>query len=456
MIYLNTQTRTLHWDFSTEGRFISFAVSDSQATANLKTNLSDLARLEKLWGVANSTIDYLTLPNSTTSANAGNLTGNRMFWNNDYMVQRGSNYVTTLRFYSTRTHNTECLNSQNPYGFHLSDGTTYTYNLGNEYEDIAGAWDWNMIPGTTVDYNATVLQCSTVNAVGLDPFVGGVSTGNIGMGVLRYINPVTQSLSFQKAWFFFPEDIHHVSVNILQSKTSQPVYSILDQRRRAGPILHDFRQAKQDSGNFSHPHTLFHGGTGYLFDHSVPSLSISTGNRTSNWTALGISTHPPDEVDLFSAWIPHDQSKITKPVSYSVYPGRDSVHEFYRQAKRSPLRTLVETPEITAVQSLRHGVTMIAFWQPNGGSVKIPPSWVGKSGGMIVSSKTSLLLIFEEEKWTLTVSDPTQLLNCTTVAVQMLNRWRRPKGWGRDDTKVFSIPLPEMPSAGSSVVQPLV
>lgn len=41
-----------------------------------------------------------------------------------------------------------------------------------------------MIPGTTVDYNATVLQCSTVNAVGLDPFVGGVSTGEIGMGVM--------------------------------------------------------------------------------------------------------------------------------------------------------------------------------------------------------------------------------------------------------------------------------
>ncbi len=30
-----------------------------------------------------------------------------------------------------------------PYGFHLSDGTLYTYIDGTQYEDIAGAWDWN-------------------------------------------------------------------------------------------------------------------------------------------------------------------------------------------------------------------------------------------------------------------------------------------------------------------------
>lgn len=86
--------------------------------------------------------------------------------------------------FSSRTTNTECLNSQNPFGFHLADGTTYTYVDGNEYEDIAASWDWNLIPGTTVDYNATVLQCSTVTNIGLDPFVGGVSTGSVGLGVL--------------------------------------------------------------------------------------------------------------------------------------------------------------------------------------------------------------------------------------------------------------------------------
>lgn len=30
-----------------------------------------------------------------------------------------------------------------PLGFHLSDGTVYTYLQGDEYEDIEAAWDWN-------------------------------------------------------------------------------------------------------------------------------------------------------------------------------------------------------------------------------------------------------------------------------------------------------------------------
>lgn len=99
-------------------------------------------------------------------------------------VTRGARYVSTLKMYSSRTRNTECINSQNPLGFHLADGTTYTYVTGDEYEDIAAAWDWNMIPGTTVDYGAAPLQCDTANQVGVENFVGGVSTGKLGMAVM--------------------------------------------------------------------------------------------------------------------------------------------------------------------------------------------------------------------------------------------------------------------------------
>ena len=74
-----------------------------------------------------------------------------MFYDNDYMVsqpilpsfntlkmgrkvQRGSNYVTTLKMYSTRSENTECTNLANPFGFHLSDGALRTYLQGDDYE----------------------------------------------------------------------------------------------------------------------------------------------------------------------------------------------------------------------------------------------------------------------------------------------------------------------------------
>ena len=99
-------------------------------------------------------------------------------------VTRGMDYISTLKMYSSRTRNAECTNSQNPFGFHLADGTTYTYVTGDEYEDIAAAWDWNMIPGTTLNYGATPLSCDTENQAGVENFVGGTSTGKIGAAVM--------------------------------------------------------------------------------------------------------------------------------------------------------------------------------------------------------------------------------------------------------------------------------
>ena len=93
----------------------------------------------------------------------------------------------------------------------MSDGALYTYLTGNEYEDIQGAWDWQLIPGTTVDYNATALVCGQVGFAGKQTFVGGVSDGNVGIGVMRYTNPKTGSLQFQKTYFFVDGNVLRVS-----------------------------------------------------------------------------------------------------------------------------------------------------------------------------------------------------------------------------------------------------
>ncbi|GJJ11953.1 hypothetical protein Clacol_006191 [Clathrus columnatus] len=430
MIYENTVTGVLHWDFSVVGRMISFAVSDDQVTENLKINTTDIQVLGLLWNSSDLVSVFNGLSTSTGTANVGNLLGNRMFWNNDYMVQRGTNYTTTLRLYSTRTHNTECLNSQNPFGFHLADGTTYTYVDGNEYEDIAASWDWNLIPGTTVDYNATLLECSTTGVVGLDPFVGGVSTGSIGMSVM--------------------DDIEHVNVIVLNSTTSSPVFSVLDQRKRSGAILHDLQEATDDNGNFTNPHTLFHDSIGYLFSPSVEVLSVSTGNQTGSWQSLGISKHAPETVDLFAAWVYHDPNNLNKPISYSVFPGRANAEQFVIDALETPLITLVETTDITAVQDIRNGVTMIAFWQDDGGEVFVPPSLLGTFGGMTVTSPDALVLIMEENGWIMTVADPTQTLDEITLTVTMDTFWI-PDGWGSEATKTFTINFPANPMAGSSI-----
>jgi len=102
-----------------------------RATHNININLAKVLELGKLWSSA-SLIDFAnSLTPTTPNANAGNLVGNRMFYAEDYMVgafltsiqylltrnfmkvHRGSNYVTSVKMFSNRTKNTECINSQN-------------------------------------------------------------------------------------------------------------------------------------------------------------------------------------------------------------------------------------------------------------------------------------------------------------------------------------------------------
>lgn len=101
-----------------------------RATASIKVNLTDIERLGQLWNSSDLLSAYDSLSKGSVDANVGALKGNRMFYNNDYMVSflpdndyrtglthqqvhRGRGYVTTMRMYSNRTRNTECVNSQN-------------------------------------------------------------------------------------------------------------------------------------------------------------------------------------------------------------------------------------------------------------------------------------------------------------------------------------------------------
>ncbi|KZP04687.1 polysaccharide lyase family 8 protein, partial [Athelia psychrophila] len=113
MIYRNVITDVLHWDFSVLGRFISFPVADKQATGSINFNISEVQQLANQWQ-SDALLEVVdSLQTNTSDANSGSIVGNRMFYANDYMVQRGSGYITTVKMYSTRTNNTECTNFQN-------------------------------------------------------------------------------------------------------------------------------------------------------------------------------------------------------------------------------------------------------------------------------------------------------------------------------------------------------
>ncbi|KAJ6575156.1 polysaccharide lyase family 8 protein [Mycena capillaripes] len=439
MIYKNVLTGVLHWDFSVLGRFISFPTADfTQATGSILLNLTKIGVLGEEWG-SDALVNFSdNLSQNTTTANAGNLLGNKNFFDNDYWVHRGAAYVTTLKMYSTRSRNTECTNLANPFGFHLSDGSLRTYLQGNEYEDIAAAMDWNLIPGITTDYGATPLNCAQTGASGIENFVGGATDGQSGVAAMRYTNPLTHNLHWQKTWFFLDNDIQVVLVSNISSATNATVVSVLDQKLHNGPVMVD---GKAFATPFAHhglrSQSLWHGNVGYTFPNSSAfSLSVEVGQKTGNWSAIGTSTQPPNTVDLLSAWLVHES--LNTSLAYTIFPDTD-FNTFVDKSSKSRISVVRNDALVSAVLDESSSKAMAVFWAPNGGSVNFAP---GSPAAFTVSSNSTSALTFDIRSGVLTVSDPTQTGAGLSVTLHVGNV-----------TKKLTFTLPSGGLAGSSVSQ---
>ena len=117
----------------------------------------------------------------------------------------------------------------------------FTYQRGDEYVDVFGAWDWNLIPGTTVVYGATQWNCATITEPGLTDFVGGTTLGDVGIAVMHYIDPQKKLNQWKKTYFFFPGayaiDLSDAGVE-KPNRLSQPhpLVTTIDQRKLVGEL----------------------------------------------------------------------------------------------------------------------------------------------------------------------------------------------------------------------------
>lgn len=327
-----------------------------------------------------------------------------------------------------------------------------TYLAGNEYEDIAASWDWNLIPGITVDYGATELSCSNTKTIGIEDFVGGASDGSVGLAVMRYTNPLTQSLHWQKAWFFLPDDIQHVMISDVSSTSDALVLSVLDQRLHSGLIFVDgttYGAADALNTTITNAQSIWHGQVGYVIDDSESvTLSLQVGPKTGNWSAIGTSTQPPYTVDLYAAWLEHQD--LSQSVAYTAFPGT-TLGEFQAKVQSSQLAIICNDDQISAVYDSNNKIVMAAFWQPFGGIITFTPceSWAS----ITIVTDGNVAIIYRVDTGNITVADPSQTLETVDLLfIVSPDGWSSPK-WGNILGKQVTITLPSGGEAGSSVTQ---
>ncbi|KAG8754618.1 hypothetical protein FRC11_006560 [Ceratobasidium sp. 423] len=411
-------------------------------------DLSQVLKLGKAWSQHDLIEFGSTLTGSgDNSANSGDLIGTRMFWSSDYLVHRTPESVTTVKMLSSRTTTSECVNSENPFGFHLSDGVVYTYSTGAEYEDMFAGLDYSIPPGITTDYAATKLDCKTATKPGVDSYAGGVQADDVGMAAMRYMNPLSKTFGFYKAWFFFPDNVQHVLIaNIQQSsKSTAPVFSVLDQRLRSGDVYLN-GDPISNSGNYTEANTLWHGGTGYVFppDQALSTrVTVSLETRTGDWSKISTSKEQPYTKNMFTAWIVHSRSGGTAyphyisdsnafpPIEYSVFPATRSSSEFENKAAGLRPRTVINSELVSAAMDSHAMILGAAFWRSSGGSVSVKEMGIR----LEVNRGVVLMLKFEDDartRGTIYVADPTHGSGRVTVKITRLDRTMHQRHHGDD------------------------
>lgn len=367
---------------------------------------------------------------------------------------------------STRSLNSEAVNDANPLGYHMGQGTLYSYVTGNEYKDIMGAWDWNLVPGTTVLLNKPKLQQSVVGFTGKRNFVGVVSDGLVGTAVQDYVDPYDASLSFRKAWFFLDDSVLVTTSNV-QINTSvpgaadSPAITVLDNRAAvASPIWVDDKQVTVSGGATAEGSTLYYGGNGYLSYKTPFSLTLTNGPRTGNWSAISTSTLGETTVPIFSAYttIPHDTH------TYALFPAT-SRSRLAREAT-NPSSAPVSGPGITGVAG--SGRLSLVFWPGGDRSITVDLAAIGwaEAGSVTVASDQPGAYLFSSRckragrgmRLAIALSDPTQKVADVGFSLTFEGARVKQVNAGQDDGFAaieggarFDVKMPEGGLAGSSV-----
>ncbi|KAG8891187.1 hypothetical protein FRC01_014849, partial [Tulasnella sp. 417] len=209
-------------------------------------------------------------------------------------------------------------------------------------------------------------------------------------------------------------DVQHVIVSKIEDQSgSSDIYHVLDQKKVNGEVYMDGKVVTEPKSGAK---SLWHDSVGYTFDTSktsaIESAQFATPLRLGDWKTIGTSTSPPSNVTIFQAWLRHDTSKLSTPVSYSVYPGTMSAKAFASKAKKYPVHSTY-AKDISAVVDTHGTVLMAVFWKK--GKVKVT---LGSGKFVTMRTNKPAIVMLDLKTWVLTVSDPTQTLRRLDVTVR--------------------------------------
>lgn len=288
----------------------------------------------------------------------------------------------------------------------MSQGHLFTWLDGTEYQDVMGAWDWYLIPGSTVLYHYPTINSSWVGQKGVKNFVGVISDGTNGFSVMDYLDPHDGSISYRRAWFCIGDTVVNTIVNATRHSGSAPIVTVIDQRLSTNGSL-ALEGSTASAGNAT-ASTMRYGNNGYFTFGTPFALTTTDGARTRDWSKLGTSSVTTNTQNIFLAYhtIPQGGS-----FSYAHLPAA-SAETLASEATDSSVRPL-NTTNVTGITG-RNYIGLV-FWPDAATSVEVTSDWSTTPINISTSAPVIVLASKSETTITVAVADPTQTLQSLSV-----------------------------------------
>ncbi|BCZ19502.1 hyaluronate lyase [Helicobacter sp. NHP19-012] len=341
-----------------------------------------------------------------------------------------------LAMHSSRILDYETMNGENLKGFDTSDGMTYIYGSPRAFVDFWPLVDSTKLPGTTEVQNQEVVVWHR-GSLGLNDFAGGASNGRVGFVGLDLQKPEFRA---QKSYLFLGDEV----VALGSIVGDKPTTTILDNRK-----LSPDTQVFINNAPFSQQATLVHRGDfinftntnahtniGYILleDENTKLQEVA---RSGNYKAIGGKSYKTLSAPFLEMQILHP---LKARYAYVILPNFSP-----KEVQNYPLedlQILAQTPALHAVFVVSKHLLAIN---------KYAPGWQ-KLQGLKLKDPLSLLQVQRPHGLALSIADPTQTLQETTIILKGRYKLAAPNAKARLKIKGGSTHLSlTLPSLGATL-----
>jgi chondroitin AC lyase len=261
--------------------------------------------------------------------------GGRAYWVNDYLCHFHKSFSFWNKTVSTRTVGSETGNGENIKGYYIGCGSYFISRTGREYFDIQPLWDWQRLPGTTVeqvpDFKYPLMEWG-VDSWGSHDHAGAMGDGRVGISsMILSRNNVKNA---KKTAIALEDSVVFMGGSIDTMGASHPVLTSVNQSLRNGEILIIYTDGSEErlgTGRRSSSDIaeVVHDGFRYDFRRGgTQVVTVDAAVCSGSWKA--INKNGSDAViqgEVFSLWIEHAKSQ-SEGYMYKVYPaGTESIYK---------------------------------------------------------------------------------------------------------------------------------